>query len=348
MIEIDYDNYKIEPYYIWDHECDLYLNDLRSEEHISHLKYTYQNLIVAISLGNEEVSLQGDVKPFESGQRESYYNTKVKIYDNIRQKGLAEELKLPYFMSGPHFFVYSQPIVINSNTPKFDYWFALRLSHYKYDLKNIKPFLDYSLEEHFNGDVQEITEFIELIQLQYPSILNDDGLSKIIGKWIQQNQDSIEKPLNNVDSDPTFHGEYRTFLLKKVQNDPGYLNSTGSVLEKITDISARLRNGFIDKDTSITDIKSIFQAKPISLEEKIIWTGTLRELKRFGRELVNSKICIELKKSDHLLIACEIFNKKHGNSGIAKKIEVSQLNSPSGDEKRFKEIDDIVRIITLL
>jgi hypothetical protein len=345
MIEIDYDNYKIEPYYIWDHECDLYLNDLRSEEHISHLKYTYQNLIVAISLGNEEVSLQGDVKPFESGQRESYYNTKVKIYDNIRQKCLAEELKLPYFMSGPHFFVYSQPIVINSNTPKFDYWFALRLSHYKYDLKNIKPFLDYSLEEHFNGDVQEMIDFIEVIQIQYPLILNDDGLSKIIGKWIQQNQDPIEKPINNVHTDPTFQGEYRTFLLKKVQNDPGHLRPEGSTLIRIKELSDRLRNGFIDQDTSIKAIKSIFQAKPINPNEKITWTSTFHDLRLFILELVKKEACVTFNNSDHLLVACECFNKKLNQSGIPQPILLHQIQSTSGSNKNFVKIEEIVGLI---
>lgn len=147
----------------------------------------------------------------------------------------------------------------------------------------------------------------------------------------------IKKPRRSNKSERKLNVEFKSFLLKSYNDDPQYFdNKMNFFIEGFKELKS-LENKFIDKDTSLTDFKSIFQNKKIPKDNRIKWIGSNRELQWFVHILNSDLEIIADMKNDKWVVTTYCFVNKDGD-----EFETDQLRNASGERiKRY----DLLKVI---
>lgn len=223
-----------------------------------------------------------------------------------------------------------QNYLITQESEDFDYWFALKLRQYQMRLKDISKFLTYHLSNSFDNNKQVYHDFLKMILLQYEKIFFNKRVSKMVKKYFRTVLYLLKgKHHNKTSRKPKT--SYNTLLLKSYQNDDSFFKKN---IVAIMDIwSALKKEGFINKETSFENFKNIFKEQPIEKENRIIWTGTNKELQWFVKYLVYESEKVADLDKDIWLVTIKCFLKSGG-----EEFTESQLRNASGKNLTRKKI----------
>ncbi|WP_299244156.1 hypothetical protein [uncultured Aquimarina sp.] len=228
-----------------------------------------------------------------------------------------------------------QNYLITIESSDFDYWFALKLRQYQIRLKDISRFLTYHLYNSFNNDKKLFYEFLKMTLLQYEKIFFNKKVSKMVKKYFNSALFSIEHTFcKTVPRKPKT--DYNTLLLKSYQNEVFFFKKNIVVVMDVW--SALKKDNFISKETSFESFKNIFKDQLVDPKNRVIWTGTNKELQWFVKYLVYESNKVVNLYNDIWLVTIKCFIKSDG-----KEFTESQLRNASGTLlKRKKTIESVL------
>ena len=344
-MEATLDYYEINTNDIWAFEVYQYLINKRSDDQIYHLKNILEQQI--LTTRREQIQLKETITitPFvtladyDNNTKKEYWVRHVnEIYE---AKSLTEQVKLGFFNVIDNgldsFFSLNQDILIEQDNKGYDFWYALKLGQYKYGLKYLNDFLTHNLQNMFKSDIEEYSTFLRVLMKQYKNEILNDDLIELTSDWISMNTVKIND-LKIIENKRTLTGQISTFYLKKVEEKPLFIDR-GDGFHDLYNILRLLRDQlFVKKDTEYKAFSKIFKGKALDPKEKIIWIGTMVELKWFVEMIIEKNICVEITGVDKWIIAqnCFLYLKK-GNS-IEEIKDFKSISEARGKETKRKEI----------
>jgi hypothetical protein len=313
------DYYEINTNDIWAFEAYQYLINKRSDDQIDHLKNILEQQILKTRREQIQLSETITIEPFvtladyDNNTKEEYW---VRHVNEIREaKSLRDQVNLGYFNVLDNgldsFFSLKEEITIDRKNDDFDLWFVLKLGQYKDGLKYLNEFLKYQFEESFQSNIEEYTTFLHILMKQYKNEFLNDDLIELTNEWISMNTVKIDDH-ETIEKKRTLSGQISTFYLKKVEEKPLFIDR-GDGFHGLYNILKLLRDQlFVKKETEFKAFSKIFKGKALDPKEKIIWIGTLVELKWFVEMIIEKNICVEIIGVDKWIIAqnCFLYLKK--------------------------------------
>ena len=188
MNDTCFEYYKIDTCDIWEFECNRYLKGYSDDDHISKLKERYEEVIIYTNewqkkeMNTVTGSAFTDTERFDNQEHKGYFDRNIGALRNA--KTLKDKLALNYFMIRDEMYSFLQTIYINPNHKDFDYWFSLKLSQYSDGLKYVNEFLDHSLNNLFDNNINEFKGFLKILTLQY-EVSFGPSVVKMVSKWIE-------------------------------------------------------------------------------------------------------------------------------------------------------------------
>lgn len=334
MILANFTYYKIDLADIWDFERSAFLSQEISEDEATQLLH---NIQVEITKNAEAVFGIDDYDENEASFYK-YYNRKEKEYRDAC--GSTEELfRIEFFFSNNKCYQYDYPIIIDRHHEDFDYWFALKLKQYHLKLLQLEPFLNYQLNDSFEGDKSLFDKFLTILIRQYEGSFLTKGLVDSINDWKAINQTSTpQKTISRKSTSRKMEGDIHSLQLKALIKNPKYFQS--NIHGFLEAFQLLKEHDFIDASTELEQFKNIFRNKEIAHQKRIKWIGSTKELQWFIKELMYESQKIVDLKNDIWLITASCFVDKNG-----KEFMDSQLRNASG--KRLKRKDHLVQIVQL-
>ncbi len=338
-----FDYFEINVIEIWPFESRQFLNGNRSDEQIKKVKNLVEVLILntrqeQIKLGKiSTIEPIVTIEDYDRGNQRAYWERLIS--ETLKAKSLIEIVSLDYFniIDGRvnSFFAYFQNVEIKSNNDQFDFWFALKLSQYDAGLKYINEFLKYHLESNFNSKKQKFDEFLEIVLLQYESVVLSKKLVQRVENWMNYNPSKNNS--EDVLAKRRYEGDNRTFLFKKVDKNPRYFRTekNESVLNAFWH---DLYLGNYIYKSNIGQLEAVFKSGKIEKKNRLIWTKPIKTLNEFVKKLIETNKVVELTGSDHWLITmdCFVLDK-------SKEIEFNSISKPQNEDSKLKEnIESIV------
>lgn len=336
MMDPCFDCYEINVMDIWPYESGQFLNGNRSVEHI----YNVKNLVEAQILKSRQEQLKlgktSTIEPivtiedYDRNTQRAFWERLVT--ETLNAESLIDKVSLDYFNvkdgGVDSFFAYFQNIEIENNYDRFDFWFALKLSQYDEGLKYIYEFLKYHLKSNFNSKKQKFDEFLVNVLLQYESVVLSKKVVQVVENW-----KNIDPPKNNSENGlerRKYKGDNRTFLLKKVDKNPGYFKTEKNEAVLNAFWQELYIGNYINK-TTIGQLEAIFKSGRIEKENRLIWTKSIKTLTEFVKKLIESNRVVELTGVDHWLITmdCFVLNK-------SKEIEFNSISKPQNEDSKLK------------
>jgi hypothetical protein len=344
MIEISNHIKNIVSSDIWEHEKNEYLNSFRTDKHMIFLMQKLSDLIIKTrnndinNKGNSPIRPLVTIEDYDDGSKKGYW---LKCLEQIiKAETIKERMILNFFSRIDNgidsMFSYAYPIEVDKDDNYFDYWFSLKLAHYKNDLGKIVDFINFQLNLNFNNDKEKFIEFLELILLQHNNFI-DDRINKVCNNWIAKNKiKEIIAPVN-FKKHPKFQNDYRTFYLKILSEKTLFFTSA-EILLKFSDLLQSFKNlNVISEETKPQMFMNIFKSEEIDSDQKIIWTGTCIQLKWFIDAIVKSELCEDLKGLDKWLVTQKCFKLKKKNGEILEIEKYTQISDATGKVTDLKE-----------
>jgi hypothetical protein len=201
------------------------------------------------------------------------------------------------------------PLVISPSTNNFQWFFGLQIIGF--DIHKINALLSFQ-KTRFIDDEIDFTTFIEFpvygIVKNY-KVKNNSKRLKILMDWvnnqrlINSNQiDDSRKALTNTQNKLSSNKSTQnkkpkliqpSFILNGLVKDPDYFtNYSPEIVEVFTSLKG---GGFIPSESDYENFKSILSGIEISRENRIEWTGKIKDLNRFIKLLEKNKIIKQIK-----------------------------------------------------
>lgn len=314
---------------IFENERTLYYQGIREEsqieEFLTNLRYIIAN---KYNLGQD---LRGTtfetpiVKVVTFNERIS--GNKVMLFDRLEKnfqkhsESVNYLIKTPVICENGDFISLIQPIRIDTTFELgFHYWFALKLSYYGNRLDLLDDFLDFHFELSFNKDIEDFNKFIFKKVIRSFDYFFSERLLGCVKEWLDKKKKKEE--LTSKSKTKEYKDDYRTFQLKLLDTNP-LLFSKGDGVELMSLFYLNLKEkGFIEKCDDLNYFYDIFKDKTIRPENKIVWQGTLGELKYFVQSLEKSGkfYGTGFQKTDKWLIAIKCFSHRKKSGDPVKDI----------------------------
>ena len=280
MILANFTYYKIDIADIWDFERSAFLAQEISEDEANQLLH---NIQVEITKNAEAVFGIDDYDENEASFYK-YYNRKEKEYRNACNS--TEELfRIEFFFSNNKCYQYDYPIIIDRHHDDFDYWFALKLKQYQLKLLQLEPFLNYQLNDSFEGDKSLFDKFLTMLIRQYEGSFLTKVLVNSIKDWKATNQTPTpQKTISRKSTSRKMEGDIYSLQLKALIKNPKYFQT--NIHGFLEAFQLLKEHNFIDASTELEQFKNICRNKEITPQKRIKWIGSTKELQWFIKELM--------------------------------------------------------------
>lgn len=334
-----YDYLEINTFDIWQYERQCFLVSKTDEEQMQKLTTKIQNKIYSHYENKKPISVSKPnkiVEPFtrssiqESGDDKDNFLRHINEWNNRVTKGLKELIYLDYFLLNNCFFEYNYDIIVDVNDEDFNYWFCLKLSQYQSNPGKLSDFLEYQFKLNFNEDLKEFNVFLNFSFIQHENVL-------FTQKFVKTVLDCTEglRPNNQKET-------HKTYYLDIVRNQPNILNSNSIFQELFYSLK---KNKYLIEDTKYEQFLLIFKNNQLKQEEKIKWTGTMVQLKKFIESFCKKDVCSLIEGVEKWKVATYCFQRKFkGNwNDITKYTTISES---SGSLESTIEIEKLGELIT--
>ena len=345
-MEAIFDYYEINTIDIWPFEAHQYLMGNRTDEQTYRLKSILETQIIKTRKEQIQLYKTVTIEPIVTVADYDKNTNKDLWIRHVQDFKIAtclrDQVRLDYF-----FFLdkggldscclLQQDIIIDRQNDDFDLWFVLKLGQYKDGLKYINEFLNYQLQESFQNDIEKYNSFLHILIKQYKNDFLNDDIIELTIEWLSMNYLKTITP-ENIDGKRVLAGQISTFYLKKVEDNPLFLE-TGDGLSDIQEILFSLKTEkFIKENTGIKAFKKLFKGKALDEKEKIVWIGTKVELRWFVELIIDKNICFEIKGIDKWLIAQKCFSYQKKDGPIEAINDYRSISEARGKETARKEI----------
>lgn len=348
-----YDYYQINTMDIWPFEAYQFLNRNRTDHLIYRLKSILESQIIKKRKEQIQLNETITIEPFvtvidynNNTHREYWIRHTLEIQ---KATCLIDQVRINYFNiidnNVDSFFSLSQDILIERDNDNFDFWFTLKLGQYKSGLKYLNNFLSYHLIETFESDIEKYELFLNILLKQYGNEILNGNIIDLTKEWISEHSEK-KNNTENANNKRSLSGQLSTFYLKKVEEKPLFLiNNEGLICIQET-LFLLKKNRFIMDNTTTMAFSNIFRGKALVEKDRIIWIGTLVELKWFVEMIISENVCVEINGIDKWLIAQNCFLYQNRNNEIKKIDNYKSISDARGKVTKRKDIlNNILKIL---
>lgn len=353
MIEPYATYYDVNTMDIWEFEREKFISYEGSIKRVESVESKLRDFIFRChnrkikDINNQKIDSITDLKKLDSGTHSSGYFERYVRNWNTALKDIKERIAISIFPLHDGFFNLRQNIDVDPKEETFDFWFTLKLSQYDYSLKYLECFLNFQLDQNFNGDVNIFDKFLKTTILQFEEDYLSTRLVLLINKWFANHHQKIENELSNnapsisetqntKNSDKAIH---KTFLLDILNNQPSIINNlkNNPTIELIEGFNILKSDNLLFGDVKWVEFNLIFQKE--GLNDKIKWEGTLVELKWLIQEICKPGLCSHLENGlEKWKVAQDCFLIK-GTDGWTKIESYKQISNANGSNRRLKSIE---------
>lgn len=231
------------------------------------------------------------------------------VKEGIHNYCLSNEINFNYHFDN------RLPLIISPNTNNFQWFLGIQLSIF--DVNKIKALLSFQQKRYLNEEI-DFTTFVEFavykIVKNFTQIDNTKHLSTIM-EWVNEQRilryysnnleinRTIDKPSNIQDTEiidfiinnPKKKAGTKkkkiiapSFLLLGIKKDKDYFVT--NAVDFMEAFKLLKGGGFVAEDTKYERFQALFKGEVIIRENRIEWTGKLKDLNRFVTFLLGTKI----------------------------------------------------------
>ena len=334
-----YDYLEINIFDIWQYERQCFLSSKTDQEHLQKLTSKIQNKIYSHFENKKPISVSKPnkiVEPFtrreiqESGEDKDNFSRYINEWNQRVDEGLRVLVSLDYFLIKNCFFEYNYDIIVDAKEEDFNYWFCLKLRQYQSNPEKLYEFLKYQFKLNFNEEIKRFKAFLNFIFIQGEQVFFSKKFVNIIEDWLK------ELRTNNQKETP------KTYYLDIVRNQPNILNSNSFFQKLFFDLK---KNKYVSDDTKYDQFLLIFKNNQLKQEEKIKWTGTMKQLKKFIESFCKEDVCSLIHGVEKWKVATYCFQRKLKDSWI-DITKYTIISESSGSTESTKEIEDMWEKLT--
>lgn len=329
-----YDYLEINIFDIWQYERQCFLSSKTDQEHMQKLTSKIQNKIYSHFENKKPISVSKPnkiVEPFtrrvleESGGDKDNFNRYINEWNKRVTEGLRVLVALDYFLIKDCFFEYNYDIIVDAKEEDFKYWFCLKLSQYQLNNDKLTDFLEYQYKLNFNEDLKKFKVFLKFSFIQQENVLFTQKFVETILEWTKglRSDNPKETP--------------KTYYLDIVRNQPNILNSNLFFQELFFKLK---KNKYVSDDTKYDQFLLIFKNNQLKQEEKIKWTGTMKQLKTFIESFCKQDICSLIEGVEKWKVATYCFQRKFKGNWIDIP-NYKTISESSGSIESTKEIEEM-------
>ena len=334
-----YDYLEINIFDIWQYERQCFLSSKTDQEHMQKLTSKIQNKIYSHYENKKLISVSKSnkiVEPFtsrvleESGGDKDNFNRYINEWNKRVTEGLSVLVALDYFLINDCFFEYNYDIIVDAKEEDFNYWFCLKLRQYQSNPEKLYEFLKYQFKLNFNEELKKFNVFLNFIFIQGEQVFFSKKFVNTIEDWLK------ELRTNNQKETP------KTYYLDIVRNQPNILNSNSFFQELFFELK---KNKYVSDDTKYDQFLLIFKNNQLKQEEKIKWTGSMKQLKIFIESFCKKNVCSLIDGIDKWKVATYCFQRKLKGNWV-DITEYTKISESSGSMESTIEIEKIGELIT--
>ena len=330
-----YDYLEINIFDIWQYEKQCFLGSKTDQEHLQKLTTKIQNKIYSYYETKKPISESQPnkiVEPFSRKEGDQYFTKYKNEWNNRVSKGLKELIYLDYFLFKNAFFEYNYDIVIDIKDEDFNYWFCLKLRQYQSNLVKLYDFLNYQFKLNFNEEIKKLKVFLNFIFIQEEQVLFNQKFVSIVEDWLKDLRTKNHKEAP------------KTYYLDIVRDQPNILKSNDTLSDVFYSLK---RNRYLLEGTKYDQFILIFKNNQLKQEEKLKWTGSMKQLKIFIESFCKKNVCSLINGIDKWKVATFCFQRKvKGNwVDIEKYTEISDSSGSEKSTIQIKEIGELIEQI---
>jgi hypothetical protein len=330
-----YDYLEINIFDIWQYERQCFLSSKTDQEHMQKLTTKIQNKIYSYYETKKPISESQPnkiVEPVSRKEGDKYFTKNKNEWNNRVSKGLKELIYLDYFLFKNAFFEYNYDIVIDIKDEDFNYWFCLKLRQYQSNIVKLYDFLNYQFKLNFNEEIKKLKVFLNFIFIQEEQVLFNQKFVSIVEDWLK------DLRTNNHKEAP------KTYYLDIVRDQPNILKRNDTLRDVFYSLK---RNRYLLEGTKYDQFILIFKNNQLKQEEKLKWTGSMKQLKIFIEFFLKKNVCSLVNGIDKWKVATFCFQRKvKGNwVDIEKYTEISDSSGSEKSTIQIKEIGELIEQI---
>ena len=334
-----YDYLEINIFDIWQYERQCFLGSKTDQEHMQKLTSKIQNKIYSHYETKKPISeLQPNkiVEPFtsivkyDSGEDKDNFTKHIKEWNKRSSKGLKELIYLDFFLFKNCFFEYNYDIVIDIKDEDFKYWFYLKLRQYQSNPDKLYDFLEYQFKLNFNEEIKKIKAFLNFIFIQDEQVFCSQKFVNTVEDWMKDLRTKNHKEAP------------KTYYLDIVRNQPNILEFNNSLLEIFISLT---KNNYLSDDTKYNQFILIFKNNQLKQEEKIKWTGSMKQLKIFIESFCKKNVCSLIDGIEKWKVATYCFQRKFKGNWVDIE-KYTEISDSSGSDESTIQIKKIGGLIT--
>ena len=334
-----YDYLEINTFDIWQYERQCFLVSKTDQEHMQKLTSKIQNKIYSHYENKKPISVSKPnkiVEPFtrrviqESVVYKDNFSRYINEWNKRVNEGLRVLVSLDYFLIKDCFFEYNYDIIVDAKEEDFKYWFCLKLVQYQLNTDKLTDFLEYQFKLNFNEDLKKFKVFLKFSFIQQENVLFTQKFVETILEWTKGLRSDKQKETP------------KTYYLDIVRNQPNILNSNSFFQELFFELK---KNKYVSDDTKYDQFLLIFKNNQLKQEEKIKWTGTMKQLKKFIESFCKQDICSLIEGIEKWKVATYCFQRKFKGNWV-DITECKIISESSGSIESTIEIEKIGELIT--
>lgn len=315
-------NYEIDLRNIWEYEREVFIPNDKSILDQDDLVAEIRQLII-------------DAVPsraiYKTSENESKFDEDYKNFEDCRPS-FVNEYKLPYFFHHDVYYSYTEKLIIKREIHNYDYWFALKLRQYDWDLFKIDKFLTFQLVRYYTNNKSTFTDFLDLLLLKYnDKQMISERVIKTVQIWIAKNSiakkdEKSDLEINSPDS----------FTLIKFQFNKNYFKENSyHIIEIIEELKTA---GFIYQNCNPDHFIAILSGKKIDKNNRVNWKKNVKSLNCFINLLMDFQK-VEQFITGKWYTASKCFLVK------GKEMAPHKLAKPGGAVIKIVELENIVNKI---
>ena len=334
-----YDYLEINIFDIWQYERQCFLSSKTDQEHMQKLTSKIQNKIYSYYENKKPISLSKPnkiVEPFTNrvkydlGEDKDMFVKHINEWNNRVTKGLKELIYLDYFLLNNCFFEYNYDIIVDVKDEDFNYWFYLKLRQYQSNPDKLYNFLEYQFKLNFNEDLKKFKVFLKFSFIQQENVLFTQKFVETILEWTKGLRSDNQKETP------------KTYYLDIVRNQPNILKSNSFFQNLFFELK---KHKYLSDDTKYDQFLLIFKNNQLKQEEKIKWTGTMKQLKTFIESFCKQDICSLIEGVEKWKVATYCFQRKFKGNWVDIE-KYTEISDSSGSDESTIQIKKIGGLIT--
>jgi hypothetical protein len=269
---------------------------------------------------------------YDSGDDKNNFIRHITEWNQRDIKGIKELVSLDYFLIKDCFFEYNYDIIVDLEDEDFNYWFCLKLLQYQSNPDKLYDFLEYQFKLNFNEEIKKIKAFLNFIFIQDEQVFFSQKFLNIVEDWLKDLRTKNHKEAP------------KTYYLDIVRNQPNILTSNPTFRDIFFSLKQKK---YLSEDTKYDQFLLVFKNNQLKQEEKIKWTGSMKQLKTFIESFCKKDICSLIEGIEKWKVATYCFQRKFKGNWV-DITEYKIISESSGCIESTIEIEKIGELITLI